>query len=619
MAPLAIVTSVPCGAQPTAEGVVVPAFESFYVEPQPGTARSAAEGYVRRAALKVLGEACPAEAAPPPAGCWAVLPFTSGSADFEIVRAGATLEPGAAWEKAYELRGQEGIVYAEPLFGANVEHWALQFVDRTGGGAPQESLGAQLGCEHAAEALQDSEWSLGPKGANAREAWQLLGRRWQEREGRAIEEPALLSGSGVLVGHPDTGYTKHPELWPGRLAAGMGRDFVHDDADATDDLEGGILSVIPGLREPGHGTKTASVIVSAPGRQLQGTEGFVTGIAPGARLLPIRSYRGVVLFNMSSLAKAINYATEQGADVISISLGGPFGSRALHKAIRSATDRGVIVLAAAGNVVPFVVHPARYPEVISVAGSNVGESEWKGSAHGTRVDIGAPGQSVWRAGTEMRDGALFFSNSPGCGTSFAVATAAGVAALWLDYRREDLVPYSGTAWMASLFRGILRTRGHRKPSTWPVRDYGPGIIDARKVLETPIPAPSVSGRPTESAGVVALEGIAVRPAELGCPPALHERVAGVLAGFDAESPSELRRRLVRLLRTTDEGLCQALADVGEEVAFHYALSRRVREAVDGRPVGGPSGSTLETSGPAPRAVLGAQLVSPRLRERLASP
>ena len=76
-----------------------------------------------------------------------------------------------------------------------------------------------------------------------------------------------------------------------------------------------------------------------------------------------------------------------------MSLGGT-PSRAMQRAIRQAIQSDMIVLAAAGNCVGLVVYPARYDEVIAVAGSNVNDGTWPGSCHGQAVDITAPGEKV---------------------------------------------------------------------------------------------------------------------------------------------------------------------------------------------------------------------------------
>ena len=95
--------------------------------------------------------------------------------------------------------------------------------------------------------------------------------------------------------------------------------------------------------------------------------------------------------------RGIYHAIDERAHVISMSLGGPFYSRTLDTAINAALDRGIVVIAAAGNVWPWVVYPAKFDKVIAIAASNCVSKPWRKSARGNAVDIAAPGESVWRA------------------------------------------------------------------------------------------------------------------------------------------------------------------------------------------------------------------------------
>ena len=121
-------------------------------------------------------------------------------------------------------------------------------------------------------------------------------------------------------------------------------------------------------RSPGHGTATASVIMSA---RASADEITVVGSAPSATLVPLRVSTSVIHLSFKNLTRAIYHAVDRvGAHVISMSLGGPHHSQALEEAIEHALERGVIVLAAAGNVWPWVVYPARFERVIAVAACN---------------------------------------------------------------------------------------------------------------------------------------------------------------------------------------------------------------------------------------------------------
>ena len=71
---------------------------------------------------------------------------------------------------------------------------------------------------------------------------------------------------------------------------------------------------------------------------------------------------------MAGIAQAIRWAADHGAGVINMSLGGPFPVGAIGSAVKYAHDKGVVVVAAAGNDGKGrVSYPARYPGVIAVA------------------------------------------------------------------------------------------------------------------------------------------------------------------------------------------------------------------------------------------------------------
>ncbi len=193
---------------------------------------------------------------------------------------------------------------------------------------------------------------------------------------------------------------------------------------------------------------------------------------------------------MRGLRQAIDHAATHGAQVVSISLGGPFPGFGTERAIRRAFDVGTIVLAAAGNEVGLVVFPAAFEDVIAVAASNVRDQPWTGSSHGPAVDITAPGESVWRAQTarDSPPATLRFTVERGNGTSFAVATTAGVAALWVSFHGwTNLVRRFGAGNIARVFKQLLQATC-RTPRGWDTAEFGPGIVDAKTLLAEPLPA-----------------------------------------------------------------------------------------------------------------------------------
>jgi serine protease len=303
-------------------------------------------------------------------------------------------------------------------------------------------------------------------------------------------------GVGVVIAQPDTGVVTHREL-AGVTRVG-GYDVLGRDPDPTDPLIG---------LNPGHGTATASVVVSPVGLR-------VGGSAPAASHMPIRAITSVVLTSQVAVAEAIGHAVDHGAHVITMSLGG-VPAAVLQRAVRRAVAADVIVMAAAGNCVRQVVWPARYDECIAVAGTNSRDRMWKGTCRGPAVDISAPAQNVLKA-----NAAGGTAVGQGQGTSFAVALTAGVAALWLAHHgRADLVAAARARGetLQDMFRRLVRATA-RRPTGWDTFQLGAGIVDARALLAADLDA----GRDRES----------VSPPDPGLEPGFT--VAGLVA--EAVSP-----------------------------------------------------------------------------------
>jgi subtilisin family serine protease len=460
--------------------------------------------------------------------------------DFELRQSKGKITTRQAWNKSYKLRSIPGVAYAEPLFATTVGDnpaWTNDQHD-TDGKEP-----------HLPESL-NPEWSL--DAIHVKETWQQF-----------FPDQQLLPGHGVIVGHPDTGYQDHPEL-EGRIVSGKGYDFVYDDPDAHDDLERPLSTPVP---NPGHGTGTASVIVSPPGgaTKFQGN-GWVTGVAPGAEIIPLRTAYSVVIFSALNLARAIEYATANGAHVISISMGGLFSWR-LRRAVRYAQSQGVIIVAAAGNYAPFVTWPGVYDEVIACAASNVRGGTWKHSCNGRAVDVTAPGESVWRATVRKKGKTLAYDVSRTSGTSFATTNTAGVAAMWLSYHgRDSLIARYGLENVPFVFRRVLRESCVPFPG-WKEGKFGAGLIDALRTLETPLPDPaeyrSGSVRPTNEHPPTDDGGVNTFAHLFGV-----NRTDS--PGDDDLSETDLLSGLSGLLRVSQDDLSEALSVTGQELAFHLA-------------------------------------------------
>jgi hypothetical protein len=536
---------------------------------------------------------CPPEVRANTPPCWKVRPVAGDPTTWEAVPAGgkdALRDPralGTAWDEAYRLREQSGAERVEPVLE----------LDDSARAAASFSAGDR---PHKPEAQADSEWSL--KHINVHTAWSLL-----RQGGRADGE----EGKGIGIAHLDTGYREHRELWdPDEAKSPVlfkhGYDFLQDDDKPFDDMETG--GTVP---NPGHGTKSGSVIVSAKGKQWTGggPKDFVSGVAPGARLIPLRVHRSVVHFNPARLAKAITEAAgsdrthvKAEAQVMSLSLGGA-PSFGLWKAVRFAKSRGVIVVAAAGNEVGFVVWPARFKETVAVAASNVLCGVWEGSSRGAAVDITAPGESVWRAETSP---AGVDGMGMGQGTTFATAITAGVAALWLDHQRTNplIAQLRQQGKLTDAFREVLRQTawqpdGVSPPGVtcpeltpWDTDKLGAGMVDVGRALTMPVPAaPPSRELEGDATGGLPLFASLFEPAV----PA-----AKVLAAYR------------RLLGIEGERAVGQDAELEGEITLHYAQDAEVRRSLD---------TALAASAPPEaftraREVLRSRDVSARLRKAL---
>ncbi|HEX2221064.1 MAG TPA: S8 family serine peptidase [Candidatus Limnocylindria bacterium] len=346
----------------------------------------------------------------------------------------------AAWEAAHRLQ-RTGAYEIEPQ------------VPKSTYAPVRASPRARAAAQPHLPGSSSKTWAL--EKARVLQAWQLPPRPGGQAD-----------GSGVVVGHPDTGYSRHPELYPASLDLDLDRDVVDADDDAQDPMRQGTV---------GHGTATGCVIAGRRAGQL-------AGVAPGATLRPIRAIIDVVVVFGGDVALAIDYARRTGSHVISMSLGGLFLG-GVRDAVNAAVEDGCIVMAAAGNVWPWVVEPANYPSCIAVAATNANDQKWVDSASGHQVAVSAPGESVWTA--VWRGGTADVERRSG--TSYAVAHVAGIAALWLAHHGAETIRKRYGSGTSAAFRRLL-TSTARTPTGWNSRSMGAGIVNAEALLSAPLPA-----------------------------------------------------------------------------------------------------------------------------------
>ncbi len=154
--------------------------------------------------------------------------------------------------------------------------------------------------------------------------------------GKGTEEQVWdegIDGSGIVVAVLDTGIDKnHPDLY-GKVIAE--KNFVDDGMTADD--------------QNGHGTHCAGIIAGTG----EASGGMYKGVAPGALLMNARILDIEGMGELSDMIAGIEWAVDNGADVISISVGGPTPGNVQSKpecmTVDAAMDAGVVVCIAAGN------------------------------------------------------------------------------------------------------------------------------------------------------------------------------------------------------------------------------------------------------------------------------
>ncbi|MDB9312644.1 DUF5942 domain-containing protein [Spirulina sp. CS-785/01] len=219
------------------------------------------------------------------------------------------------------------------------------------------------------------------------------------------------TGEGVTVAVIDTGVSQVPDLKDTKFTQGY--NFVSDQIEAQDDV--------------GHGTHVAGTIAQSTNNNYG-----VAGIAHHAKIMPIKVLGQGGGGTVSDIAEGIRFAADHDADVINLSLGGSGSSQLMEEAVNYAYDKGVAVIAAAGNENRnSASYPARYPKVLSVSALDSGQNKAPYSNFGAGVDISAPGGGengkILQHTIDPRTGEAVFAEYQG--TSMAAPHVAGVAAL----------------------------------------------------------------------------------------------------------------------------------------------------------------------------------------------
>ena len=277
----------------------------------------------------------------------------------------------------------------------------------------------------------------------ARLQWNFFGRNGVNAPGAwaNLNDVGAPGGAGVTVAVVDTGvayadhapYRRSPDLDAATFVPGY--DFVDDDRYPFD--------------LHGHGTHVASTIAE------QTNNAFgLTGLAYGARIMPVRVLDRAGRGNANTVERGIRFATEHGAKIINLSFNFDAGVTrrqipSLIDAIEDARTRGILIVAATGNEgLSRVAYPARAEHVLAVGSTTESGCLSGFSNRGPGIDLVAPGggrdarlyddpacrpgrqgRPVYQITTAPRSVDRFIVSGRFVGTSMATAHVSATAAL----------------------------------------------------------------------------------------------------------------------------------------------------------------------------------------------
>ncbi|WP_394697893.1 disaggregatase related repeat-containing protein [uncultured Methanomethylovorans sp.] len=273
-----------------------------------------------------------------------------------------------------------------------------------------------------------------------------------------------FKGSGVKVAVIDSGidYT-HPDLKANYLG---GYDFYNGDSDPMDDHS--------------HGTHVSGTI-AAP---INGIG--VVGAAPEAKLYGLKVFGSTLPGNntsYSNIMAGIEWAVNNDADVITMSLSGPSYSSSLKTMCDYAYNKGVVLVGSAGNTASSVRYPAAYDSVIAVSAIDSSNKIASWSCYGPEVDFTAPGVNVK---STMPGNSYGYKD----GTSMSAPHVTGAIALLLSTNISG-TPYDlnkNGKWDPAEVYSRLKSTAIDLGTSGKDNYYGYGLIDAYAAVKPFVPA-----------------------------------------------------------------------------------------------------------------------------------
>lgn len=176
----------------------------------------------------------------------------------------------------------------------------------------------------------------------------------------------------------------------------------------------------------GHGSHTVGTMA-----QLTNNGHGAAGIAPCATIIPVKVLDDNGSGSNESVAAGIRWAADH-ADVMNLSLGGPFPSKVIEDAVNYAHDKGVAVICAAGNSGGEIGYPAKFKNAIAVSAIGPNDKIADFSSRGKEIAIAAPGVNILQETIPDACGGESPCFKAFSGTSMATPMVTGVAALLIS-------------------------------------------------------------------------------------------------------------------------------------------------------------------------------------------
>ena len=255
----------------------------------------------------------------------------------------------------------------------------------------------------------------------------------------------------------------------------------------------------------GHGTHVAGIAAAATNN----SKG-VAGIGYNVRLINAKGLGDNGSGYYSWIANCIIWSADNGASVINMSLGGTSSSQVLADAVNYAWNKGVVVVAAAGNSnSTSASYPAYYPNAVAVAATDSNDQKASFSNYGNWVDIAAPGVSIYSTAPNHTNSLRINNYAYLSGTSMATPFVSGLAALLKSagnltqteivdniYQNADKIAQTGNYWTYGRINALNSLKEVTAYAPTATFTPAPTLMPSQTPTPSPMPLPTFTPTPT---------------------------------------------------------------------------------------------------------------------------